>query len=41
MFRRLEGFELLISICKKEKLLRRHAVKVFDYALGITSLVDT
>ena len=31
----------MISICKKEKLLRRHAIKVFDYALGVSSTVDT
>jgi hypothetical protein len=32
-FRRLQGFELLMSLCKKQSDLRRHIVKVFDYAL--------
>lgn len=41
MFRKIEAFELLISVCKKQKLFRRHVIKVFDYALGISPLLDT
>lgn len=32
-FRRLQGFELLMILCKKQSELRRHVIKVFDYAL--------
>lgn len=33
-FRQLQGFELLMSLCKKQTELRRHVIKVFDYALA-------
>ncbi len=33
-FLELEGLELLISLCKKQSELRRHIIKVFDYALA-------
>ena len=32
-FRKMQGFELLMSLCKKQSELRRHVIKVFDYAL--------
>ena len=34
LFRKLQAFELLLSLSKKQKLLRRHVVKVLDYALS-------
>eukprot|EP00347_Sterkiella_histriomuscorum_P007260 403349645 len=40
-FRKLEAFELMMSICKKQKLFRRHIIKVFDFGLSISSGVDT
>jgi hypothetical protein len=33
-FRRIQGFELLISLSKKQSELRRHIIKVFDFALS-------
>jgi len=32
-FRRLQGFELLMSLSKKQGELRRHIIKLFDYAV--------
>ncbi|CDW73679.1 beta-catenin-like protein 1-like [Stylonychia lemnae] len=39
-FRKIEAFELLTSLSKKQKLLRRHIIKVFDFALGIAPALD-
>lgn len=33
-FRHLQAFELLLSLSKKQPELRRHILKVFDYALS-------
>lgn len=33
-FRQIQGFDLLISLSRKQSELRRHIIKVFDYALS-------
>lgn len=33
-FRHLQGFELLISLSKKQSELRRHIIKLIDYSVS-------
>jgi beta-catenin-like protein 1 len=33
LFKRLQGFELLMSVCRKQAKLRPHIIKVFDFAI--------
>ena len=33
-FRHIQGFDLLISLCRKQSELRRHIIRVFDYSLA-------
>jgi len=37
----VQGFELLLHLAKKQKFLRRHAIKVFDFALSFNPLLNT
>lgn len=33
-FRQVQGFDLLINLCRKQSQLRRHLIRLFDYAVA-------